>query len=751
MKKRLSLVLALLMVLSSTAMFSCDNDAGNNEETKGTTETNALGIAGDKTADADETAGGTVTVADEDNKIILGNITELSGDFRFPGYGGSSAGAADQDIAALINGYSTMETNQAGEYVWNTTAVKSHSEEVIDNGDGTQNYKVTIEINEGLTFSDGTPVTADNYLAYILAFSTIVAQNAGGTGMTGQSFVGYEDYFNYAGEGVYLDITEEKTESTAKKEFAGIRKLSDYSFSLEIDGAAGYYPYFYAYTYSAVTPYDLGLILGDGVTIKDDGNGCYLDGNWYEQTAESTAEALAFVKSAHMMEARYDTTKYPVAGPYKFAEWDEGTKQVTLTKNDNFAGNFEGQKPSILTVVYTKIVEETQLDQLKSGAVDVLSGITGGDETKAALQVVGNGFAENHYQRAGYGKIQFDCDFGPTMFPEVRQALATLLDRATFATTFTGGYGKVVNGPYSEDSWMFIDAEETLEDTLSMYEYSLANAKALLEAAGWTYNSKGEAFVEGADGVDKVRYKKVTKEELEGMTTADGVAATIGYSSTNNTDNIVYKTVEINGAYYVPCVINWFSTENNTVSDLIATMLANGADTAAAGIVIRQTIGDFNALLGEIYREPSYGFNGVITYGMFNLATGFNSPIYDYAYNWSLAPEYFAYSTDKLYDEYDRAFPYDSANKLSFAEAMEASGGKLGMDYLSMAMVYNATTNEEYMEWWTAYIQRWNQLMPEIPLYCNFYYDVYNDKIVDYYTSPYWSTADAVIYCSIAG
>lgn len=715
MKKFLSLALAVLMIASSLAMLaSCGQ------------------------------------VSDEENKIILGNTTELSGDFRFPGYGGSSAGAADQDIATLTVGYSTMETNQAGEYVWNETAVKSHSEEVIDNGDGTQNYKVTIEIKEGLTFSDGTPITADNYLAYLMAFSTVVARNAGSTGMAGQSFVGYADYFNYAGEGCKVN-----EDANATKEFAGIHKLSDYSFSLEVDGAAGFYPYFYAYTYSAVTPYDLGLIFGEGVSIKDDGNGCYLEGNWYEQTADSNSEALAFVKSAHMQTARYDTATYPYSGPYVISEWDKGTKQVTLTKNEAFKGNFEGRKPEILTVVYTKIVPETQLDQLVSGAVDVLSGITGGDETKAALQVVGQGFAENHYQRAGYGKIQFDCDFGPTLFPEVRQAVATLLDRATFATTYTGGYGKVVNGPYSEDSWMYISAKETLEDTLRMYDFSLANAKSLLSEAGWVYNSKGETFTEGGSGVDSVRYKKVTKEELEALTTEDGVNATIAYESSNNTDNIVYKTVEIDGAYYIPLVINWFSTENNPVSDLIATMLVNGSDTASAGMVIRQVIGDFNSLLGEMYREPSYGYNGVITYSMYNLATGFTSPIYDYAYNWSLDPAYFAYSTCKLYDEYDNAFPYyaedGSHTKLSYTEAMEASGGKLGMDYLSMAMVYEAETNEEYIEWWTAYIQRWNELMPEIPLYCNFYYDVYNDKIQDYYTSPYWGTADAILYCSIKG
>ncbi len=679
------------------------------------------------------------------NTITLGSLTAPSGDFRFPGYGTSAASSADLDIATLIEGYSTMEINAEGEYVWNDTAVKSHSEEIIQNSDGTQNYKVTIEINEGLTFSDGTPVTADNYLAYLLAFSTVVAQKADGTGMVGQAFVGYEDYFNYGGEGFVLN-----GEAPATKEFAGIRKLSDYSFSLEINGAAGYYPHFYAYTYSVVTPYDLGLILGDGVTVKDDGNGCYLDGNWYEQTAESTAEDPSFVKSAHMMEARYDTSKYPVAGPYVITEWDMNAGRVTLTKNANFAGNFEGQKPSVETVIYTNIGEIDALELLKNGEIDVLSGITDSNAIDEALQLVGEGFAENHYPRAGYGKIQFDCDFGPTMFTEVRRALTALLDRATFASTFTGGYGKVVDGPYSEDSWMYVSAKETLQDSLDTYQYSLAEVKTLLAEAGWVYNSKGEAYAEGADGVDKVRYKKVTAEELETLTTADAANATIAYRSVNNLDGITYQTVEIDGAYYIPCVINWFSTEDNPISDLILTMLADNPDTAAAGIVIRQTQGDFGALLSQLYREPAYGFDGNITYGMYNLATGFNSPIYDYSYNWSLDPTYFAYSADKLYDEYDRAFPYDPTNRLSYAEAMEASDGKLGMDYLSMAMVYSATTNEEYLEWWTAYIQRWNQLMPEIPLYSNLYYDFYNAKIQNYATSPYWNAMDAVIYCSIA-
>lgn len=706
-KKLLALLLSVVMVVGLFAGCQTSSDA------QGTT-----GVA-----------------AKNENKVIVGSTTDLSGDFRWPGFTGSSAGAADQDINKMTTGYSTMETNQNGAYVWNETVVKERTEVELQDG----NYQVTIEINPGLLFSDGTEVKAANYLAYILAFSTPVAVNAGATGKAGQTFVGYSAFNAYCG----ADVTVEG----AKKEFTGVRLLGDYKFSLTIDAAAGYYPYYFAYTYGAVTPYDLELVLGEGVEVKDDGNGAYLSDAWYTKGADSTAETRTYAKADHLKTARYDVSTYAYSGAYVVSNWDEGTKQCTVTLNPNYAGNFEGQKPSIKTIVYTKIVQETQLDQFKSGQIDILSGITGGDDTNAALAAIeeSNGkFAEVHYQRAGYGKVQFECDFGPTMFASTRQAVAYVLNTTEFADAFTGGYGTVVYGPYSPDFSMWVAVEDEID--LIEYAFSVENAKKALVDGGWIYNSKGQPFVEGQTGVDAVRYKKLTAEEAAACNGANKT-----YASVANTDGVEYKTVEINGEYYMPCVINWFGTTNNNVTDMIAARLVGHENTAALGMVIRSTVGDFDKLLGEIYREPSYGYGGTPTYGMFNLATGWNSSIYDYAYNWSVDPSWFDYSANKLYDEYDYKFPYDmTGKKLTYQEAMQASGGKLGMDYLSMAMVYSATTEEEYNQWWMAYIERWNELMPDIPLYSNYYFDVYNAKIQNFKTSPFWSPVDALLYCTIA-
>lgn len=713
MKKFLALLLALAMIASLAACGS-KTDA---PATTAATEAPAT--------EAPETTTAAPTVP---NRAILGSTTELGGDFRWPGFGGSSAGASDQDINRLTAGYSTMETNQGGAYVWNETVVKSHSE--TENEDGT--YTVTIELNEGLTFSDGSPVTAANYVAGIVAFSTPVSVGAGHSGKSGQSFVGYDDFFAYTGE-----------EGTGSKVFAGVRMLDDYNFSLTV--SSDFYPYYFAYTYAAVSPDPLGLVLGEGVEVKDDGEGCYLSDSFYEKNGDE------YVKAAEIAANRYDVSKYPFSGPYVISNWDASTKEATLTINPEFQGNFEGQKPSVETIVYVKIIEETQLDQLKTGGVDVLSGITGGDSTKAALEVVdGENFAEVHYQRAGYGKIEFECDFGPTMFPEVRQAIAYLLNRTEFCQAFTGGYGVVVDGPYSPDFDMWRAVEDDIE--LIDYTFSPDNAKKVLEEGGWIYNSKGEPFVEGAGGVDSVRYKKLTEEEANALDIYGNDAGNKTFKSVANTDNITYETVEINGEYYMPLAINWFGSTPNPVTDLLSTTLANSSDLASVGMVIRATAGDFTTLLGNIYRDPSMGYAGTPIYGMLNLATGWNSAVYDYSFNWSSDPSWGDYSSNKVKDPYDAAFPYDqAAEKLTYEEALAASDGKLGMDYLSMAMVYNATTVDEYNQWWMAYIERWNQLMPDIPLYSNYYYDVYNANIENFETSPFFGPARAILYSNIKG
>ena len=439
----------------------------------------------------------------------------------------------------------------------------------------------------------------------------------------GQSFVGYKEFNAYTGE---------EAEGTSKI-FSGIRLLDEYTFSVTV--SSDYLPYYFAYTYAAFDPAPLGLWLGDGVEIKDDGEGCYLSDAFYAKD-----DAGEYVTTAHLNESRYDVSTYPFSGAYVITDWDQGTKQCTLTINPEFKGNFEGQTPSIETIVYVFVVSETQLEQLKTGAVDVLSGITGGDDTKAALAIVDDvNFSEVHYQRAGYGKVEFECDFGPTSFPEVRQAVTYLLNRTEFCQTFTGGYGVVVDGPYSPD----FDMWKAVQDDIELIDYSFSpdTAKKVLEEGGWIYNDKGQAYVAGTDAV---RYKKLEGYELSPQN--------ITFASVDG----AYKTLKINGEYYMPLAINWYGTQPNSVTDqLITAWQTNPNATTEIGAYITYTSCDFQTgVYGELSQMDSYGWNGVAKLNAINFATGFNSAAYDFSFNMTIDPaQYDNYSAYYLMDEAD--------------------------------------------------------------------------------------------------
>ncbi len=555
----------------------------------------------------------------EDGSIILGSSTELSGKFRYSTFAANSPGSSDLDIENLISGLETVSTTKEGGYMWNPTVVAAHDE--TDNADGSRTY--TIKIHEDLKFSDGSAVTAKNYLVRILTFSTpVAAQAAGKDHMAGMTYVGFEDFNTYTGPG----------SETGKKEFSGIRLIDDYTFSVTV--AADYLPYFYAITYGGFSATATGLFLGEA-DIMDDGNGVYLSDSFYAKTGDS------YDMAQHIYDGAWDkSSDYPYSGAYTIESWNESDKSVVLVANPYFKGNYEGTKPGIQKVVYKRMVTETQIADFTSGGLDVLAGITGGDETNEAIALAdsSNGkYVYTHYSRAGYGKLGFRADFGPVQFVEVRQAIAYCMDRAKFAKDFTGGYGGVVDGPYYSGSWMY---KAALADgmMLDAYATSVDSAIAVLEEGGWVYNADGSAY--SGSGV---RYKKISDAE---MNEADKTFAS---------KDGAYKTVQVGTDWYMPLVLNWYGTSDNPFTDLLMTGFMSNENIINAGFVVQNTIGEFAPMLDELYQAAIYGYyGGVPTYTCFNFATGFNSAAYDYSYNWTIDPaEYDNYSICYVKDQAD--------------------------------------------------------------------------------------------------
>lgn len=557
-----------------------------------------------------------------DNSAILGSSTELSGAFRKSAWGKSNPGSADLDIEELTSGHSTVQTGIDGSYMWNMTALAEEPTSV-KNDDGSLTY--TIKVKDDLVFSDGSAITAKNYVAYVLANSTEVAVAAGGTGVAGLNYLGYDEFKAYTGEG-------------DKVYFEGIKLIDDYTFSVTL--LPEYANYYYSMAYAAFTPTPMALYLGENDIVVADNGACGLADGFYAKAQKDGVDT--FVMADVMLANLKWNSDLPYSGPYVVSNYDESALIATLTRNENYPGDDARGTASIDTITYVKIVSETQTDQFKSGQIDVLAGITGGEDTDAALALVKESpdkYAETHYDRAGYGFIGLRCDLGPISDTAVRQAMMYTINRPEFAQNFTGGYGSVVHGPY----YTGYSAYKAVEDEilLNQYAYSSDSAVAVLEEGGWIYNEKGEEFVAGTDAV---RYKKLESYELSPQN--------ITYATVDG----AYKTLKINGEYYMPLAINWYGTQPNNVTDMLITAWqTNPNATTEIGAYITYTSCDFSTgLYGEYLQIEQYGWDGVAKCCAINYATGFTSAAYDMSFKFTIDPS--------MYADYSRAYFMDEAD-----------------------------------------------------------------------------------------
>lgn len=621
-----------------------------------------------------------------DGQVVIGTSTEASGDWAYSAFV-RNPNATDKAVMTLTDDMTTIESDQHGDYGINKTVVKSY--ERIEEENGNVTFKFVI--NDGLKFNNGEAVTAQNFVAWTMFVTSPAGKEMGVVSATYNMLPGGLAYRN--GETNVL---------------SAVRLYDEKTFSITIaktgeDGETSYLPYYYDITYAAMQAVNLTYWFGEGWSVKDDGEGVYfVNADGKEFTAETVGETVTA--------GRFATGNRVTAGPYNLVSFDQSSREIVLEVNENYNGNFEGQKPGIQKLVIVKTSEDTVMDMITTGQIQIYSQIADGSEVNAVMDLIEAGTinsSTSQYDRAGYGYFGFACDLGPTQFTEFRQAIAYLLDRVEFAQTFCKGWGSVVHGPYCTAFTM--TAKTDIEKKINHYDYNPEKAVELLKQAGFVYNADGSDYV---DGSGEVRYAKVTEEQAK------------YYDSFNK--------VLADGTILMPATVNWASSEGNAVSALLSTMLANSDATKAAGVSIVKTEMTFPSMLSYMYRQETNGAVGdftVPTYNMFNLATGYNGGVYDESYNWTLDPEYIeqGMNVQRLYDK--------------------------ELDKLSMDMVYGVEPSDEatYLSLWEKYIIRWNELLPMVPLYSNVYVSVYPNTIDNYAEDSFWGFERAILYANWVG
>ncbi len=640
MKKILVLLLVLALVFNFSA---CSKPAETGTDVNQPND-------GDKTDD-DSSKEPANQQREAAGSLTYGSNTDMNGNFFTSMWGNN---AADAIIKDLIHGYKTVDyQKETGSYEIDDTVVKELKQ--IENADGTKTFE--IEINSDLVYSDGSPITAKDYVFSALLTSHPEVTDIGANATDGIDYVGFEDY-NTRPEGA--------TEGQISDVFTGVRLLGDYKFSLTVK--AENLPYFYDLTYAQVRPYPMAVI-APNADIVDEGNGAKI-------TGEFTSEILD--QTINNAETGYRFYPKVTAGAYMLDSFDVSTKIAVLKFNPNYKGDYNGQKPQVAQLIFKKINSATQIDELVAGTVDLLAASGGKDLILPGLDAVDAGKASvTTFPRCGYGKIVFVCDIGPTQFVKVRQAIAHCLDVPEFARQYSGGYASVVYGAYGVAQWMYQENAATIEKEFNKYALDLGRAEELLIEDGWTLNANGGEFVKGTD---TLRHKMV-----------DGKL--------------------------MPLVIKHLASSQNPVSDLLSGMLP--ANMEAVGMKYEQTVVEFPVVLDNVYGNVPER-----VYNMMNMATGYY-PAFD---------PYYTYHTDEQF------MGNPNSNYLRDEQLMN-----LAKDLRQTP----SDDREGYAKKWLEFQRRWNELIPDLPLYSDEYHAFFSTKVKNFEIDPFWTFQYAILYAYI--
>ena len=184
-KKIASLLLAGLLALSVAA---CGQQPVTNNDQGSSSEVSTSESQSSTSSDAE--AGQTGEKPTEPTgQLVIGSINQVINEFYDTGF---SSSETNYNMYHLIHGgYDTVVYTKEGEFEYNPTVVASHEE--TENEDGTKTY--TVSINDGLVWSDGTPITAKDYVfAMLLENSNEMSEVDGYPCNSGYSVVGYDEW-----------------------------------------------------------------------------------------------------------------------------------------------------------------------------------------------------------------------------------------------------------------------------------------------------------------------------------------------------------------------------------------------------------------------------------------------------------------------------------------------------------------------------------------------------------------------------
>ena len=431
----------------------------------------------------------------EYDHLVVGNPTPLSGNFTTQMWGYNTS---DVDITALVNACNLVCWDYgASNFQTDPTAVSGLT--VMDDVEGDRTYLLAIQ--RDLVYSDGTPITAEDYAFSILLSICPEVRELGG------------DTENYS----WIPGVAEYRAGSAKA-LSGVHILPGNILAVTVSHE--WLPFFYELGLLWCYPMPVHVI-APGCSVRETEDGVRIEGSF---TAEMLRKTLLDPEEGYVSQPRV------VSGPYLLVSYDRESATAEFTINSAYRGNREGVFPTIRKLTVIPVDNEHMTEELASGRVGLLNKVTRIDAITQGIALAGSGnYAMTAYPRTGMSFISFNCEKETVSDRAVRQAAALCLDKDAVVERYTGGYGIRVDGYYGIGQWMYQALAGTLPypgekpeegteeagkyaeeaeawDALDLgliprYELDPERAAEILEAAGWNLNEQGEPFDPARDAV----------------------------------------------------------------------------------------------------------------------------------------------------------------------------------------------------------------------------------------------------------
>ena len=651
-------------------------------------------------------------------ELIVGHTTITKGDFFTEMFGNDTA---DIDVRAMLHGYNLVNWDQEqGVYVIDESVVENVL--VMENEAGDKTYY--FGLYDDLFYSDGTPITAWDYAFSLLLMMSPEVEKIGGKIYRAEHIKGYREYIS--GAVPYLE---------------GVAVLDDHQLAITLDHE--FLPYFFEVGLFLCVPYpiseiapgcrvyagqkeDLGEGYGFGICI----------GNADESVEEPVYTAELLRKTIMDPTTGYNSHPQVVSGPYRLVSYENGECHFEL--NEYFKGVWAGAglsgtggghtveytrlgangetktmtliKPTIEKVCFRVIQNEEAKDLFGNGELHLFNKATYGPVI-TELQAESS-LNRSSYPRIGLAFLTFTYDWPTVHDMEVRQAIAWCMDREQMTKDYCDAFGMVVNGYYGIEQWEYLICSgqnfpvQLIEDGSRTGTQQFENLYATTDEE---YNSMVEAW-ENLSLDNLTNYTVDTDRAKALLERAGWTLNKEGNPFTEGVDTVRCKMID---GELISLELKMMYPEGNRMVDTLEENMIRNLNEV--GITLELVPAPMKSLLASYYREAER------TTDMIYLGTDFHSvvdPSITYSADSTPAHEIWnnTYSDDEKL--------YELAVDMRRTEPGDIYG---------------------YVVKWIRFQERYNEVLPTIPVYSNIYFDFYVPELQLYSITAHVTWSQAIV------